>query len=188
MTQTHRSVRRRLQQWLPTPESLRDHPRVGHWLRPLSDPRLWALQRRTVALGAALGAFFCVIPLPVQMPLAALAAILLRANLPAAIGATLISNPVTMVAILTGAWKIGSLMLGEVPAKMPFDPARLAFGSPWVPSAWIPALNGIAGALLLGLPVIGAALGAATYLLVMLGWRWAALHRWRTRRIARESR
>jgi uncharacterized protein (DUF2062 family) len=84
---------------LPKPDTLRDHPRFGHWLRRVSDPRLRALRRRTVALGAALGAVFCVIPLPVQIPMAVLAAILFRANLPAAVAATLLSNPVTNSAI-----------------------------------------------------------------------------------------
>jgi hypothetical protein len=44
-------------------------------------------------------------------------------------------------------------------------------------------LNGIAGALLVGLPVIGAALGAATYAVVMVGWRWVVVRHWRTRHL-----
>lgn len=183
MTRPPRSLRHRLQHWLPSPESLRDHPRLGPWLKPVADPRLWVLQRRRVALGAAFGAFFCVIPLPMQMPLAALGAIVFRANLPAAIAATLLSNPVTMVAILTAAWEVGSLVLRDFSGTVPFDPRSLAPGSLWPPGEWLHALNGIAGALLVGLPVIGAALAAATYAVVMIGWRWAVVHHWRTRRL-----
>jgi len=158
----HRSLRRRLQNWLPSPESLHGHPWLGRWLRPLVNPRLWALRRRTVALGAAIGATFCVIPLPVQIPLAVLGAILSRANLPAAVAATLISNPITMVAILTAAWEVGSFALDDGTGGLSFDPEWFAPSHLLTPQAWLDALGAIAGPLVLGLPVIGVALGTVT--------------------------
>lgn len=176
MTPRHRSLRHRLQRWLPSPESLRAHPRLGRWLGPLADPRLWTLSRRRVARGAAAGALFCVIPLPVQVPLAIAGAIALRANLPAAVAATLISNPVTMVAILAGAWRVGTLVLGEVSGAPPFDPHRFDFANLVSVQGWVDAFDGVAEPVAVGLPFVGAALAVATYAIVMVGWRLAVVH------------
>lgn len=176
MTRRHRSLRHRLQHWLPSPASLRGHPGLGRWLEPLADPRLWTLSRRRVARGAAIGALFCVIPLPVQVPLAVVGAILLRANLPAAVAATLISNPITMVAILTAAWKVGSLVIGEVVNSPAFDPHRFDFANLLSVQGWLDAFNGVAEPVAVGLPFVGGALALVVYVGVMTGWRLAVLH------------
>ena len=66
------------------------------WLAPWLDrPRLWRWSRRGVALGVGLGVFFGLLLPVAQIPISAVAAVLLRANLPAAVGSTLITNPVT---------------------------------------------------------------------------------------------
>jgi hypothetical protein len=176
VTHRHRSLRSRLQHWLPSPASLRDHPRLGRWLAPFADPRLWTLSRRRVARGAAIGALFCVIPLPVQVPLAIVGAILLRANLPAAVAATLISNPLTMVVILTAAWKIGTLVIDEVAGAPPFDPHRFDVGNLVTVQGWLEAFNGVAEPVAVGLPFVGATLAVLVYAVVMVGWRLAVLH------------
>lgn len=176
MTRRHRSLRHRLQHWLPSPDSLRNHPRLGRWVAPFADPRLWTLSRRRVARGAAIGAFFCVIPLPVQVPLAIVGAILTRANLPAAVAATLISNPLTMVAILTAAWKIGTLVIDEVASAPPFDPHRFDFSNLVTVQGWLDAFDGVWVPVAAGLPFVGAALAATVYGIVMIGWRLAVVH------------
>src|SRR5690606_5517404 len=86
---------KRLNRLLPTREKL-EASRWLRWLAPwLGHPRLWQWSRRGVALGVALGIFFgLLIPLA-QIPLTAVAAIILRANLPAAAASTLVTNPVT---------------------------------------------------------------------------------------------
>ena len=81
----------RLRGWIPTREQLLAN-RWLRWLSPwLGHPRLWLWSRRGVALGVALGVFFgLLIPLA-QIPLSAAAAVVLRANLPAAAASTLVS-------------------------------------------------------------------------------------------------
>lgn len=103
----------RLRQWMPTKESVANN-RWLRWMGPsLLHPRLWHLSRRGVALGAAIGVFFAFITPIAQIPLSAGASMLLRANVPASVVATLINTPPTFAPIYFGAWKVGSWMLGE---------------------------------------------------------------------------
>jgi uncharacterized protein (DUF2062 family) len=98
---------------LPSAEALRAN-RWLRWLGPaLHHPKLWHISRRGLALGMALGVFFgLLIPLA-QIPLSAAAAVALRANVPAAVASTLVTNPVTFGPIYYAAWRVGSAMLGE---------------------------------------------------------------------------
>lgn len=82
----------RLRRWLPTREQVQAN-RWLRWLGPrLLHPRLWHFSRRGVAVGAALGVFFGLLIPIAQIPLAAGMAVLLRANLPAAMGSTLVTT------------------------------------------------------------------------------------------------
>lgn len=106
------TLRERLRIWAPTRERLENN-RWIRWLAPwLGHPKLWHWSRRGVALGVALGVFFgLLIPLA-QIPLTAAAAIVLRANLPAAAASTLISNPVTFGPLYYTAFQLGSWLTG----------------------------------------------------------------------------
>ena len=66
-----------------------------------------------MAGGAALGVFLAFIPVPIQMLIAAPLAFLFQVNLPVALAATWVSNPLTLAPILLLAYKVGSLLLGE---------------------------------------------------------------------------
>ncbi len=108
-------LRRRLQRWIPRPETLRANPSL-RWLGPLLErPWLWQLSRRRVAAGAAIGVFFGFLIPVAQIVLAAGAAILLRANLPVAAVSTLVTNPFTFAPVYVAAYHAGSAVLGETP-------------------------------------------------------------------------
>lgn len=79
----------------------------------LRRPWLWNLSRRRVAAGAAIGVFFGFIIPVMQIAAAGAVAILLRANLPVAAVATLVSNPLTYVPIGIAAYQTGAWILGE---------------------------------------------------------------------------
>lgn len=105
-------LRRHIEQWLPSPDAVRAN-RSLRWLGPLlARPWLWQLSRRRVATGLAIGVFFAFLVPVAQMLLAAAAAILLRANLPVAIAATLITNPLTFAPIWVAAYQTGAALLG----------------------------------------------------------------------------
>lgn len=98
---------------LPSREQIAGN-RWLRWIGPgLLHPRLWHFSRRGVAIGVALGVFFGLLIPIAQIPLAAGAALLLRANLPAAVGSTLVTNPVTFAPIYVLAHEVGSALLGE---------------------------------------------------------------------------
>ncbi len=101
---------------------LRRVPRIKHlrgtWLhRTLGDrffdPRLWQWDRHGTALGLAIGAFFSVIPMPLQSVPAALGAVLFRVNVPAALVGCWITNPLTFPLFLYLQLVIGSYLLGR---------------------------------------------------------------------------
>lgn len=107
----------RFRRYLPDAHSLREH-RALRWLGPLlHHPRLWHVNRRGIAMGAAVGVFFGLLFPLAQIFFATLAALVLRANIPAAVGSTLITNPVTFAPVYYAAYHLGAWVLGaaEVP-------------------------------------------------------------------------
>jgi len=107
---------------------LRRFPRIKHmrgtWLHrtcgdKLFGPEVWQWDRHRLAAGAAVGAFFAMIPLPLQTLGAGLIAVLTRVNLPAALLATWISNPLTLPIFLWLQYRTGSFLLGRAGAEMP---------------------------------------------------------------------
>ena len=112
-----------LRSLMPTPDAVRRN-RWLRWLGPaLLHPRLWHMSRRGLALGVALGVFFGLLIPIAQIPLSAAAAVALRANLPAAMASTLVTNPATFGPVYYAAWRVGSAVLGEPdrppPAELP---------------------------------------------------------------------
>jgi uncharacterized protein len=103
----------RLRRLMPTPETIAGN-RWLRWLGPsVLHPRLWHLSRRGVAMGVAVGVFFAFITPIAQIPLSAALSVLLRANVPAAVVATLVNTPPTFGPVYYAAWKVGSWVLQE---------------------------------------------------------------------------
>jgi hypothetical protein len=98
---------------MPTRESVQNN-RWLRWLGPtLHQPRLWHMSRKGIALGMAIGIFFGLLIPIAQIPFAAATAVLLRANLPTAIGSTLVTNPVTFGPVYYAAYRTGVSLVGE---------------------------------------------------------------------------
>jgi uncharacterized protein (DUF2062 family) len=146
-------------------------------------PWLWVANRRKVALGAGLGVAMGVFPGPGQMGLAALAAIVCRANVASAVAATWLTNPLTLLPIWSLAVTFGSLLLPHEPGQALVPMPALDWSDPaswWGDiSLWMLQLG---KPLLLGLPVAGAVLGLCTYLFVYGAW-WFWIHHERRRRL-----
>lgn len=120
-------MRSRLSAWLashwPTQETLQGNRWLA-WLGPrLFHPHLWRPRRKTLAVGLAIGVFFgFLIPLA-QIPASAVLATVLRANLPAAMASTLVTNPVTFGPVYYVAYKLGVVLVGQAD-----DPAEASPG------------------------------------------------------------
>jgi uncharacterized protein (DUF2062 family) len=179
-------VRKWLHGKLPKPADMQAK-RSLRWLGPLlRRPWLWHLTRRRVALGAAIGVFFgFVIPVG-QIPLSAVFAILLRANLPVAAASTFVSNPFTYAPIFLLAYQTGAVILGEK-----VDEAELAELNreyeieQAAPLSWADRAASIGKPFFLGLFIFAVVGSVTTWLAVNLIWRLAVHWRWRARRAAR---
>ncbi|QMW23955.1 DUF2062 domain-containing protein [Sandaracinobacteroides saxicola] len=161
---------------------------ANRWMRPfakhLSDPRIWQWNRRSVARGAALGMFITIaVPLPIQILLAALLAVFVRANVPVAALCAFLSNPFTTPAILAGAYWVGNLALA-VENRMPV-PLLPQSGSwmeralEWVAQASLP--------IAIGLLIMATVLASVSYVAVHLAWRVRIGRKWARRRAARRK-
>jgi hypothetical protein len=146
------------------------------WLGPLlKRPWLWHLDRRSVALGAAIGVFFGFMIPVLQILFAALFTLLLRANLPVAAVATLVSNPFTYAPIGVLAYRTGSALLGE-PISAAEERAIERGGEdvPLAPESWGERVAALGKPLILGLAVFAVAGALLTWLAVNLAWIVAA--------------
>lgn len=177
-----------LKKRLPTPEALR-RQRWLRWFGPaLFDSRLWHFSRRGVATGVAMGVFFGFLVPIGQMPLAAGASILLRANIPSAVASTFITNPVTFGPVFVAEWNLGKLVLGENPADATIPSLDWAPpGSDGKRQSWFTSFTqgiGAAGKpLVVGMSVLAVLGGLLSYLTVSWSWRLAVvMKRRRTRR------
>jgi len=163
----------------------RDHLKGRWWLEPfqhlLSEPKLWAIRRRTVVPAFALGLFAAYLPFPGHFFIGALLAIPLRVNLPVAALSTLITNPVTIGPMYYAAYELGRQLLRLPPRDFDFELSLtwLVGGFAYI---WQP--------LMLGCILLGAILSLVGFVTLDLLWRasiWDYLKKRRARRKAREG-
>lgn len=187
-------MRGRLRDWLPSEEKLRASPGL-RWMGPLlRRPWLWQLNRRRVAAGAAIGVFFGLFVPLLQVAAAAGVAVLLRANLPVAAAATLVSNPLTYVPIWVAAYRTGAAILGEpldertTRARAEALAGRLEDDAAHAdPVGWTQRVTDVGKPLVVGLAVFAVAGAALTWAAVNVLWILAVRlrHRRRQRQAAR---
>ena len=165
--------KRRLRRWFPTAQTLQETKGFG-WLSDYfhRHPMLWVMHRRGVARGVALGIGIGVFPIPLQMPVAMLAAVALRGNVAAAAAATWLTNPFTMAPIWALAAYLGSFIVPQAVATAPvpaLENWHWASPSTW-PSALWEQIVSWGPSLLVGFPLAGIVLGASAYAIVYWGW------------------
>jgi uncharacterized protein len=185
----------RFKRYLPT----RHHVHSNRWLKwlgpHLMHPRLWHFSRRGVAIGVAVGVFFGFLIPIAQIPFAAATSVVLRANVPVAIGSTLVTNPVTFAPVYLFAHHLGASILGEASAEKSgakssekpevSSPALKADASPevmgWWRQLWA-SVQAMGKPLMLGLAIIAVSAGIGSYFLIMLFWRIKTTLNWQRRK------
>lgn len=171
--------RERLRASVPSRTQIRNN-RWLRWLEPwLAQPRLWRWSRRGVAMGVALGIFFGFLIPVAQIPLSVAAAVLLRANVPAAAVSTLVTNPLTFGPVYYAAYKLGHWITGDPAPLVKLAPEALPADLPREDARLWHRITALGKPLLLGLAIIASVMGVLSYVMIALVWRaW----RWYTRR------
>lgn len=104
----------RLKEMLPTPEKILESRSLKLLAPHLIDPRLWQFNRHSLNKAVYIGVLSAFFPLPGQMLLALIGALIFRANVPMALGLTWITNPVTTLPVFYAAYYVGAKIL-DVP-------------------------------------------------------------------------
>lgn len=171
-----------LKKRLPDPQKVSNH-KMLRWLGPtLTRPSLWQANRRSISLGLAIGVFFgLIIPLA-QIPLAAVGAVLMRANLPIAMVSTLVTNPFTFAPVYFLAYQLGDYILGMgqptvTEAMIEAQVSQMTGGV----TAWLSRIAEIGAPLFTGLFVLACVGSVLAYFAVSLLWRLAVVIRYRKR-------
>lgn len=171
-------IKQTIHQRLPSRSELQGK----YYLRALTalinkQPALWYCNRHSIAAACFIGLFVAMIPLPMQMLIAASWAVILQGNLPLSVSLVWLSNPITMPPIFYFAYQLGAGLLQVEPVAL--DATSLG----WESIAnnflllWVPLLTGCL--------LIGTALGLSGYYLVNWLWRRDVIARWRMRKLRR---
>jgi uncharacterized protein len=173
-----------MKKWLKRHTPPRHVLMESRWLRPLgfalARPGVWNMNRRSAALGVAVGLAAGLMPGPTQVLAAALVSVLCRANLPTAVLTTFYTNPITIVPLYMLAYQIGAMVTrngGELAPLPAFDIRDLSayfldMGQ-WVFS--------MGNTLVIGLGIQAVLFACVGYLAVNGLWRWSVARKWRAR-------
>lgn len=138
-------------------------------------------------MGVAIGVFFGVLIPVAQIPLSATVAVVVRANVPAAVASTLVTNPATFGPLYFVAYRVGERVLGTRDAGVTEASleARSTGWTQWTSFLW-ERLHALGRPLLIGLAIMAVLLSVASYVAIELLWRVSTILAWRRR--ARERR
>ncbi len=165
--------------WIPAPQKIREI-RALHFLGTLiHDPNLFHLNRHSVSVAFFLGLFLAFLPIPFQIPFAAVGALWLRCNLPISVVLVWISNPLTFPIIFFGCYKLGARILQIPPRPFHFELSFQWFFSEFL-VIWQP--------LVLGCLLTGLFLGSLGYVTIQWTWRWHVVKKWEKRKLVRLKR
>ena len=171
--------RNTLKSLLPSPAKLRRSGTLdvlGDWVY---ESNLWHINRYSASMAFFVGLFLAFIPVPGQMLLAALAAVVLRCNLPLSVGLVWLTNPLTVPAIFFLSYQVGALLI-DVPVEDVQFELTMEWFSSGLAMVWKPL---VVGCLLCGL-----FFGSLGYFIVNVLWRYRVARQWRKRKKARAQR
>jgi uncharacterized protein (DUF2062 family) len=143
---------------------------LGDWIYA---PNLWHINRYSASMAIFVGLFVAFMPIPGQMLLAALLAIILGCNLPISVSLVWVTNPVTMPVIYFLAYRVGALIV-EVPVHEVEFELSIYWLSHSLAAIWKPFL--------LGCLICGLFFGCLGFFVMSQMWRWRVKYYWRQRK------
>lgn len=171
--------RKFLKKYFPTPEQIRSSESLRFLGRLLHDPNLWHLNRRSVAGAFAVGLFVCYIPVPMQMLLAAIGAIIFRVNMPISVSLVWVTNPATIPPMFYLAYVVGVRVMG-----VEMQPFAFEFSFDWL----FMELGGRWRPFLLGCLIMASLLSLLGFFTVRLLWRRHLVKQLQERKLLRALR
>lgn len=164
-------LRNWLKKYLPNKKTIINHSSMNALNNYFRHPKIWSLTCSSASRGMAVGLFVAFIPLPLQMIIAALLAILIRANLPIAVVMTWITNPFTFVPINYFIYWVGKKVLGASVTDISVTAFTWRFES-WSLfwSSLITQASQLGKAYFVGLPIVSIGMAALGYLIVRIAW------------------
>jgi uncharacterized protein (DUF2062 family) len=171
--------RRLFKRYMPNPERIKGSKSLRFLGALIHDPNLWHLNRHSVSRAMALGLFWAMIPMPMQMLVAAVVAIPARANMPISVGLVWLTNPVTMPAVFYCNYKVGAWLTSTPAMQMP-EHMSLGWIGHMLQTHWQP--------LYLGSLVLGIVLAVIAYFATNAYWHWWVRRSWRKRQEKRRLR
>lgn len=152
-------------------------------------PYLFVLRRRKVALGFSIGMAWGVIPLPIQVFASLFTCYLFKANIPAAVVAAFLTNPLTSPFILAISYYVGSLVVIPNNVTAVFPALTLLLESPlsWLDKS-ADYFSDMGETILVGIPLTSALFGLISYLLVSCSWKLAVMNHRKKILLARKNK
>ena len=166
-------ARKLIKKYLPHPGTITENRWIKVLGPRLQDPGLWHVNRRSFSGAMAVGVFCAFMPIPFQMLLAAIAAVIFRVNILIAVPVVWISNPITIPPMFYFCYSVGAWFLGTETHDFLFE---LSFD--WLLSEildiWQP--------LLLGSLIVATISSICALIVAQLFWRY---HIWTRIKIRR---
>ena len=162
-----------IKRFMPDQQKIRDHKHLQFLGTLLHDPNILHLNRRSVSGAFSVGLLMAFVPVPFQMVLAAIGAILIRVNLPISVALVWVTNPLTMPPIFYFAYKVGTWILQTPAQDLQFE----------LSMAWLlEELGAIWQPFLLGCFVCGVVFAVLGNLSIRLLWRVHVGRSWQKRK------
>lgn len=170
--------RKLIKKYMPDEQRFRSHRRLS-WLGDhLHDPNLFHLTRKSVSRAFMVGIFCAFLPIPLQMLVAAIIAVIARSNLPISVSLVWLTNPLTMPPVFYFTYMVGSQILDAPVKPVVFDFSLTTLGAE-LSAVWWP--------LLLGSVLCGLVFSILGYAAVQLFWIRHVHHSWKKRRLDRKA-
>lgn len=171
-----------LQTWLPRPEQVKALKIMRILGDRASNPKLWYINRRSIALAIFIGTFWGILPIPFHSILILLSVLLLQVNLPVALLLAWLMNPLTFIPIIWSSFWIGSKIFHVPMLNIELLKDVFAQLQDWILHWGATPLDlSIAKILATGLVVEALLLALVLSSLSYLLWRWQLVCVWRQR-------
>lgn len=162
-----------LQSLIPSPTRIREMGALNFLGDRIYASNLWHLNRYSASMAFFVGLFVAFLPVPGQMLIAAMLAIMLRCNLPLSAVLVWVTNPVTMPAIFFLAYKVGAILIDVPVGALAFE-LSMHWLSNGLLRVWKPFL--------LGCLICGLFFGCLGYFVVSQLWRLRVSRQWNQRK------